>query len=105
MCHARKDSINIRYSSNLEALKSVLMDIKNHNIKTIYSLEDVIRLGNHLSECLELILENNIINILGNTEEYVIFGADSFDYLKNNNILRYYNAIWTRENLTSEQIY
>lgn len=90
--------------ANLEALKAVLMDIKNHNIKTIYSLGDVIGLGNHPSECLELILENNIINILGNAEEYVIFGADSFDYLKKHNIARYYNAVWTREALTTEQI-
>ena len=48
--------------ANLEALKAVLMDIKNHNIKTIYSLGDVIGLGNHPRECLKLILENNIIN-------------------------------------------
>lgn len=90
--------------ANLEALRAVLTDIKNHNIKTIYSLGDVIGLGNHPSECLELILENNIINILGNAEEYVIFGADSFDYLKKHNIARYYNAIWTKEALTSDQI-
>ncbi len=90
--------------ANLEALKAVLMDIKKHNIKIIYSLGDIIGLGNRPSECLKLIIENNIINILGNAEEYVIFGADSFDYLKKYNIARYYNAIWTKEKLTSDQI-
>ena len=59
--------------ANLEALKAVLIDIKIHNIKTIYSLGDVIGLGNHPSECLELILENNIFYFLYLSNVLIIY--------------------------------
>lgn len=43
--------------ANLEALKEVFMDIKKYNIKIIYSLGDIIGLGNRPNECLKLIIE------------------------------------------------
>lgn len=55
------------------------MGYKNHNIKVIYSLGDIIGFDNLPSECLKLIIENNIINILGNVEKYVIFGGKRID--------------------------
>lgn len=89
--------------ANLEALKSVLIDIKKQNIQQIYSLGDAIGLGNSPSECLNLMIENNIEMIAGNAEEYLILGADCFPYLKNN-MERYNNAIWTESQLSKEQI-
>ncbi len=90
--------------SNLEALSSVLLDIKKKKINIIYSLGDIVGLGNHPKECLDLIIQNNITTILGNAEEYIVLGADNFDYLKTRGINRYYNAIWTKKQLTDEQI-
>lgn len=90
--------------ANLEALKSVLRDIKKKNIRKVYSLGDVIGLGNSPKECLDLLIENEIITILGNAEEYILLGAESFPYLKNYNIERYYNAVWTEKQLNQEQI-
>lgn len=43
---------------NLEALKSVLEDIKKRNIKKIICLGDIIAKGSNQKECLELIKEN-----------------------------------------------
>ncbi len=90
--------------ANLEALKSVLEDIKKKNIRKVYSLGDVIGLGNSPKECLDLLIENNIMTILGNAEEYIVLGTECFPYLKNHNIERYYNAIWTEKQLSQEQI-
>ncbi len=90
--------------SNLEALKAILLDVKRQNIKTIYSLGDLIGLGPHPKECLDLLLNNNIIPILGNAEYYITLGVENFEYLKKHNTERYDNAIWTKEQLTLEQI-
>lgn len=90
--------------ANLEALEAVLKDIKNKNIDKIYSLGDVIGLGNHPKECLDLLIENKIPTILGNAEEYVVLGADCFEYLKKHSQEKYDNAIWTKNELSSYQL-
>ena len=90
--------------ANLEALKAVLIDLKSKGVKTIYSLGDSIGLGYAPKETLDLIMENNIINILGNGEAYITMGADYFPYLKRDNSERYDNAIWTSKQLTEKQI-
>ena len=40
---------------NLEALKSVLNDIKKRDIDKIYCLGDIIAKGSHQQECVDLI--------------------------------------------------
>lgn len=90
--------------SNLEALKSIILDIKKQKIETIYSLGDIIGLGPHPRECLELLQENKVASILGNAEYYITLGTDNFDYLKKYNSERYDNAIWTKSQLTKQQI-
>jgi len=42
--------------SNIEALTTVLADIENRGIKTIYCLGDVIGYGANPRECLDLVL-------------------------------------------------
>ena len=54
---------------NLEALKTVLSDIKKRNINKIYCLGDIIAKGVHAHECIELIKENCEVVIQGNTDE------------------------------------
>ena len=61
---------------NLEALTSILKDIKKRKIKSIYCLGDVIGIGPNPKECLDLIIENNIKMVLGNHELYYLKGTD-----------------------------
>ena len=48
--------------ANVEALQAVLLDMKDKNIDTIYSLGDIIGLGYAPSETIRLAIDNNIIN-------------------------------------------
>ena len=61
---------------NLEALKEILKDIEKENIDDIICLGDVIGLGPNSSECLDLIIKNNIKLVLGNHELYYLFGSN-----------------------------
>lgn len=88
---------------NLRALEAVLEDINKRGIKNIISVGDVVGLGPHPSECLDLIIKNNIRMIAGNAEEYIKFGADAFFYLKNPQA-RYDNAVWTKSQLRKDQL-
>lgn len=55
---------------NLEALKTVLKDIKNRSIKHVYCLGDIIAKGVHSHECIQLIKESCEVVLKGNTDEY-----------------------------------
>ena len=61
---------------NLEALKSVLDDIKKRNIDKIYCLGDIIAKGSHPQECVDLIRKNCQIIIKGNCDEYFTSDID-----------------------------
>ena len=65
-----------------EPLLSVINDIKERNISEVYSLGDNIGFGINPEEVLDLIIDNNIVMINGNAEEYAIIGTDPYkDYL------------------------
>lgn len=51
---------------NLEALNSVLREIKKRKIKNIYCLGDIIDYGANSNECVEVIRKNKIPAIMGN---------------------------------------
>ncbi len=53
---------------NLEALKTVLADIKKRNIKIIYCLGDIIGKGSNFHECISLVKENCEVIIKGKNE-------------------------------------
>ena len=55
---------------NLEALKSVLEDIRNRGIDKIYCIGDIIFKGVHSSECLKLVRENCQVILQGNCDDY-----------------------------------
>ena len=61
---------------NLEALKSVLEDIKKRNIEKIICLGDIIAKGSNQKECLELIKENCQIVLRGNCDEFFSLDID-----------------------------
>lgn len=60
--------------SNLEALKTVLKDIDEKNIKRIFCLGDIISKGIHSHECVNIIKEKCEIVLLGNCD--YIFSLD-----------------------------
>lgn len=59
---------------NLEALKSVLEDIRKRNINKIYCLGDIIAKGANQKECLDLIRKNCEVIIKGNCD--LFFSSD-----------------------------
>lgn len=61
---------------NLEALKSVLDDIKERNIKRIFCLGDIIAKGIHQQECVDLVKENCEVILRGNCDEYFTSDID-----------------------------
>ena len=61
---------------NLEALKSVLNDIKKRNIDNIYCLGDIIAKGSHQQECVDLIRNSCEVIIKGNCDEYFTSDID-----------------------------
>ena len=61
---------------NLEALKSVLNDIKERKITKIICLGDIIAKGTHQHECLEIIKNNCDIVLKGNCDEYFTSDID-----------------------------
>lgn len=61
---------------NLEALKSVMEDIKERNIDKIFCIGDIIAKGTHQQECVDLIRKNCEVVIKGNCDEYFTSDAD-----------------------------
>lgn len=61
---------------NLEALKSVLEDIRERNIDRIFCLGDIIAKGSHSQECVNLVKENCEVVIKGNCDEYFTSNID-----------------------------
>jgi len=60
---------------NLQALQSILDDIKDNNIDEIVCLGDVIAIGPQPKECLDLIIKNKVSMVLGNHELYYLKGT------------------------------
>ena len=57
---------------NLEALESILEDIKTKNIDEIICLGDTVAIGPNSKECIDLLIENNVKSVLGNCEIYLL---------------------------------
>lgn len=72
---------------NLEALKTVLKDIKKRKINHIYCLGDIIGKGMHSEECLNLIRQECQIMVRGNWEEFI--SKDKKIFSKKRDITRY----------------
>lgn len=55
---------------NLEAINSVIEDIKERKIEKIFCLGDIVAKGTHQEECVNLIKENCEIVLKGNCDDY-----------------------------------
>ena len=77
-----KIGLIIDIHANLEALQAIIKDLKEQGVEQIISLGDAVGLGYAPSQIVDLLIENNIINILGNGEVYITMGPDYFPYLE-----------------------
>ncbi|MCG9584138.1 metallophosphatase family protein [Vibrio tubiashii] len=59
---------------NLPALRAVLKDIEKYNVNKIISLGDVAGYYPFVDECISLFRENNIVNLMGNHDFYLVSG-------------------------------
>lgn len=84
-----------------EPLLAVLADIKRRGISSIYVLGDSIGLGPNPDEVLSLLKKEKATLLMGNHEEYVKLGTDSFPYLKK---LDHENIEFTKEQLSKENL-
>jgi diadenosine tetraphosphatase ApaH/serine/threonine PP2A family protein phosphatase len=65
--------------ANLEALTSVLEDIRRHGYEEIYCLGDVVGYGPDPVACTDLVRKNARVTILGNHDEALVKGAWGFN--------------------------
>src|SRR5574344_2722378 len=86
---------------NLEALESILEDIKVQEIDEIICLGDTIDIGPNSKECVDLLIENNIKSVLGNHEIYLFRGTD-FDAKISTEEKEHYK--WVKESLTNKEL-
>jgi predicted phosphodiesterase len=80
---------------NLEALETVLEDIKAQEIPEIFCLGDIIGYGPNPRECIDRVMETCKITLLGNHDQGAMFDPDGF------NIGAERAIFWTREQLES----
>jgi predicted phosphodiesterase len=79
--------------SNLDALEVVLEDIKRQGVTEIVCLGDIIGYGPNPRECIDLVMANAKICILGNHDHGALFDPEGFNAGAERAIF------WTREQL------
>jgi len=79
--------------ANLEALTAVLADIRGQEIREIFCLGDVVGYGPNPCECLDQVIKNAKVTILGNHDQAALFDPDGF------NPVALQAVYWTREQL------
>lgn len=65
--------------ANLEALQAVLAHIESLNVDETICLGDIIGYGPNPIECLDLVMENCRLTILGNHDQAAIFDPEGFN--------------------------
>ena len=97
----KKIAIITDVHGNLEALTSVLEDIKKNNFDEIICLGDSIDIGPNSKECIDLLIENNVKSVLGNHEIYLLRGTN-FESSIVGEEKEHYD--WVKESLTEKEI-
>ena len=82
--------------ANLEGLQAVLEDIRVQHVDQIYCLGDIIGYGPNPCECLDLVIENCSLTILGNHDQAAMIDPDGF------NPVALGAVYWTRDQLEKE---
>ena len=78
---------------NFTALEAVLEDIRQQSVDEILCLGDIIGYGPNPCECLEAVMKECRVTILGNHDQAAVFDPDGF------NPVAYRAIIWTRDKL------
>ncbi len=78
---------------NLEALKTVLAHIKDQKVDEIFCLGDVIGYGPKPCECLDMVIDNCKVALLGNHDQGALFDPEGFNSGAEKAIF------WTRDQL------
>lgn len=86
---------------NLEALESIIGDIKRQDVDDIICLGDTIGFGPNSKECLDLIISNNIKMVLGNHELCCLKGTD-IDEKIGFDLKKHYE--WVKNSLSEKEI-
>jgi len=84
---------------NYSALKAVLEDIEKKGCKTIFSLGDVAGYYSMVNECINLLKEKNIPNIMGNHDDYIISGTGCPRSNSANDCLEYQRRVLLPEHI------
>jgi len=80
---------------NLEALEAVLADIRRQNITEIFCLGDVVGYGPNPRECIDAVMDNCTMCLLGNHDQGALFDPEGFNAGAERAIF------WTRKQLES----
>ncbi len=80
---------------NLEALETVLEDIKGQGVGEIFCLGDIIGYGPNPRECIDRVMAHSKMTLLGNHDQGALFDPDGF------NIGAERAIFWTRQQLES----
>lgn len=84
---------------NLPALEVVLDHIKSQNVDRILSLGDIVGYGPFPKECVQLLMEKNIKNIIGNHDAGVV-GTQDLNLFREPN---HSHLKWSREQLSDDE--
>ncbi len=85
----------------LEPTQAAIEDMHRRGITEIYSLGDNIGVGPNPSEVIDLLEENSVISVAGNSEEYVTLGIEPFSSYFNG--LKTRSQLWTLSKLNEHQ--
>ncbi len=92
---ALKRAIISDIHGNLEALQAVLADIRQQGVDETFCLGDVVGYGPNPCECLDLVIENCRVGLLGNHDQGALFDPEGFNTGAERAIF------WTRDQLES----
>ena len=85
---------------NYQALRAILDDINKRKIDKVICLGDTIGIGPNSSECLDLLIKNNVETVLGNHELYYLYGTEIDDEMSDNEKKHH---SWIRSLITENQ--
>ncbi|QPW58960.1 metallophosphoesterase family protein [Clostridium botulinum] len=83
---------------NLEALKSVLEDIKSKNVDRVVCLGDLVGYGPFPNEVIDVVRSQDILTIVGNYDKAVV--ANDIKYIQDNPLNREFALPWSVEEVT-----
>ncbi len=78
---------------NLEALQVVLEDIRREGITEIFCLGDIVGYGPNPAQCLDIVMQECRVTILGNHDQAALFDPEQF------NPIALKAIYWTRDQL------